>query len=411
MEIISQFTGLRIKFYHMHMISLFSVILGIFMLSSFKALAQEGVHTRIHHHYVSNRAMGMGDAFVANADDYTALFYNPAGLARRDSGQVNLSIEAGGSPKMVDFFKDAAKVDEDTKGASDAVQFAAYSEFLKQYYGKPMLVRTGLLEAIWARPGWAVGFIPVDLTIEYQVHNQAAPSLNLRAYADTTLAYGYGDDIRGVLPGRLSWGTTVKFINRGYANKQVNALDYVADSKTLKQEDLREGYTVDFDLGLLYTPVVATEGFWSVFQLAKPTFGAVVRNVADYGFGSSLKLINKTKADAPEKLHRVFDVGAKFEYPSLWIFSGRGEIDFRDFAHPNFSWRRSMHIGFEFDWTVASWWKGHYRVGLNQGYITGGVSAQLYIFNLDFTTFAEDVGSYDTPKQNRIYMAKLNLDL
>jgi len=251
----------------------------------------------------------------------------------------------------------------------------------------------------------------MDLTLEYQVHNQAAPALNVRAYADTTLAYGYGNDIHGLLPGRLSWGATAKFINRGYANKQVNALDFVADSKSFKKEDLRDGYTVDFDLGVLYTPVVATEGIMSVFQLAKPTLGAVVRNVADYGFKQSFKIFNKTQVDPPEKLNRVLDLGAKFEYPSFWIFSGRGELDVRDIAHPNFTWRRALHAGLEFDWTVSSWWKGNYRVGVNQGYFTAGVSALLFIFNLDVVTFAEDVGTYNSPKENRIYMAKFNLDI
>jgi hypothetical protein len=35
----------------------------------------------------------MGDAFVAVANDYNALFYNPAGLARLESGEVNLSMD------------------------------------------------------------------------------------------------------------------------------------------------------------------------------------------------------------------------------------------------------------------------------------------------------------------------------
>lgn len=410
MEIISQIMCLRIKFYIMRISSWLPAIVLLIFCFSKESLAQEGVHTRIHHHYISNRAAGMGDAFIANANDYSALFYNPAALARREMGQINLSIEANATPAFLDFYKDLDDLQK-TSFASDSEKYSAYSTFLQKYYGKPFMVRTGLLEAIWARPGWAVGFIPVDLTIEYQVHNQAAPSLNLRAYADTTLAYGYGADIKDLIPGRLSWGTTLKFINRGYANKQVNALDFVADSKSLKTEDLRDGYTVDADIGLLYTPLVATEGIFSVFQLAKPTFGFVARNIADYGFKQSFHLFNKEQVDAPEKLNRVFDVGMKYEYPTFWIFNGRGELDIRDIGHPNFTWRRSFHLGFEFDWTVSSWWKGSYRLGVNQGYPTAGLSALLFFFNLDFATYAEDVGSFDHPKENRIYMLKLNMDI
>lgn len=41
---------------------------------------------------VGGRAMGMGGAFTAVADDYTALYYNPAGLAQMRSIELNLGI-------------------------------------------------------------------------------------------------------------------------------------------------------------------------------------------------------------------------------------------------------------------------------------------------------------------------------
>ncbi|MEZ0391751.1 MAG: hypothetical protein ACAH59_06020 [Pseudobdellovibrionaceae bacterium] len=378
-----------------------------FSISSF---AQEGIHTSIHHHYQSSRALGMGDAFVATANDYTALFYNPAGLARRDTGQINLSIELGGGVDTYKFYEDMSEV-EKAEYANDSEKMQAYSEFLNEYYGKPLNFRVKAFEAIWARPGWAIGFVPMDFSFEGQIHNQGTPALDVRAFADTTLAYGYGSDIKGVTSGRLSWGTTAKFINRGYINREVNAVDLVADPKTVKKEDARDGYTVDFDLGALYSPKIPTEGIFSIFQLAKPTFGAVVRNIIDSGFKNSFKIINKDQTvEPPEKLNRVLDVGAKFEYPEIWIFGGRGEVDFRDIGHPNFNWRRAFHLGFEFDWTVTSWWKGHYRFGVNQGYPTLGASALLFFFNLDVVTYGEDVGTYYNPKENRVWMAKLNLD-
>ncbi|MGZ5278562.1 MAG: hypothetical protein ACXWC9_01385 [Pseudobdellovibrionaceae bacterium] len=386
----------------------FSIILVSGLLTSV-CWAQEGVQTSIHHHYQSTRALGMGDAFVATADDYTALFYNPAGLARLKHGQLSMSMEFGGGLDVQKFYKEIGEIDKITY-ANDGEKQLAYAQLLNTYYGKTLGFRVKAFEAIWARPGWAIGIVPLDFTFDAQVHNQGTPALDVRAFADTTIAYGYADDLHGVVPGRLSWGTTVKMINRGYINREVNSLSLVADSSTLRKEDARDGYTVDFDLGTLYTPRIPTEGFFSLFQLAKPTFGAVVRNIADYGFGNSFKLINKEKVDAPEKLNRVLDLGAKFEYPELWIFGGRGEIDIRDIGHPNFTWRRSFHLGFEFDWTVTTWWKGQYRIGVNQGYPSLGLSALLFIFNLDLATYGEEVGTFHNPKENRIYMAKMSLD-
>jgi hypothetical protein len=388
---------------------MFKVIVLLFSLLSGPSFAQEGVQTAIHHHWQSTRALGMGNAFIATADDYAALFYNPAGLARRTNGHLNMSMEFGGSLNIQKFYGDLDSVSKATY-ANDGEKNTAYIELLNKYYGKNLGFRVKAFEGIWVRPGWGIGIVPIDFTMDLQVHNQGTPALDIRTYADTTIAYGYGADASGILPGRFSWGLTTKFVNRVYANRELNTLSLIADSSTVRKEDAREGYTVDADVGILYSPPIPEEGLFSLFKLAKPTFGAVVRNVADYGFKSSLKLVNKEKTDAPEKLHRVFDLGAKFEYPDLWIFGGRGEVNFRDIGHPNFTTRRSFHLGFEFDWTVASWWKGAYRVGVNQGYPTFGLSALFLVFNLDFVTYGEEVGTFSTPKENRVYMAKLNLD-
>ncbi len=45
--------------------------------------------------YLSERALGMGDAFVALSDDYSGLYYNPAGLAR-----LNSPLDAGMAMKF-----------------------------------------------------------------------------------------------------------------------------------------------------------------------------------------------------------------------------------------------------------------------------------------------------------------------
>ncbi|MEA3466103.1 MAG: outer membrane protein transport protein [Thermodesulfobacteriota bacterium] len=38
------------------------------------------------------KAMGMANAFVAQADDPSAIFYNPAGIAFQDGTQVSLGV-------------------------------------------------------------------------------------------------------------------------------------------------------------------------------------------------------------------------------------------------------------------------------------------------------------------------------
>lgn len=387
---------------------IFAVYMLVISTSSF---ANEGVHTRIHNQYQSLRALGMGNAYTAVASDYAGLMYNPASLARRDSGQINMSLQAGFSTKFMDFSQDADKASKDADAAAtDTDKFNIYSDFLTKYLGESFMLRMNLFEGFWVRPNWGVAVIPLDFTLEYKIHNQLAPALNTRAIVDTTIAYGYGKDLKGLVPGRLSWGVTGKFINRGYANKQIGALDLASGAEVFRDEDLRDGYTVDADLGLLYTPEISSTGLLAPLSLAKPTFSLVLRNVLDMGFEQSFNLFNETEVEAPEKLHRTLDVGSKFEFPSLWIFGGRFAFDVKNIMHPNFSMRRGLHAGAEFDWTVSSWWKGHYRAGLNQGYPTLGVSALLFVFNLDLAMYGEDVGTFNNPQQNRVVAFKASMD-
>lgn len=388
------------------------MFISTFLLCALQSFAQndsEGTHTRIHHPYQSIRAMGMGNAFVAVTDDYSSLFYNPAALGLRSDGEINLSLQAGAALGFAEIQREVigAKIE-----GTESEKFTQYEELLQKFYGKPFQLRLGLLEAVWVRPGWGVGILPAEFTFEGKFHNQVGPALNVRAYLDSTFAYGYGNQLKGLPYGRWHWGVTGKFVNRGYINKQVSALDLAADSKVLKDSDARDGYTVDADLGLLYSPFVPAEGFWSVFQLAKPTFGFVLRNAVETGFKQSFKLLNKdqTTVNPPEKLYRVIDVGAKFEYPQLWIFGGRGAIDFKDIMHPAYSLKKSLNIGFEFDWTLANWWRGAYRVGMSQGYLSAGISAKFLLFNMDLATYSEEVGTQANPKENRMLMTRLSMN-
>ena len=385
-----------------------NILAAFVLLMGFTANAGDGVEYRIHHHYQSPRALGMGDAFVAVADDYAALFYNPAGLARREDGQINMSMEFAGAKSFFDFADGVTKA-SDTQGTDSEKQEAMF-DFLDSQYGKHFGLRTELFSGIWVRPNWGIGIIPLDFSLNMDVHNLVGPAVNITAYSDTTIAYGYGKDVKWIAGGRNSAGITVKAIHRGYTSKSVAAFELVENSEVFQPDDLKEGLTVDADFGFLYTPELPSEGFFSLLKLAKPTFGLVARNLLDLGFTQDLNLYNKEDTGSPPKMGRVLDIGTKWEYPELWIFGGRGTMDIRDIGHKNFNLRKGFHLGFEFDWTVASWWKGQYRVGINQGFLTAGFSALFAFFNLDLVTYSEDVGTFSTPKENRMYMAKFNMD-
>ncbi|HWU43948.1 MAG TPA: hypothetical protein VN132_10940, partial [Bdellovibrio sp.] len=231
---------------------------GILILSGLSSLffgnmaEADSVSTTIHHLYQSPRALGMGDAFVAVADDYTAMFYNPAGLARREDGEVNLSVSVAGTPGAKDFYDEYKKIDD--SGASDQTKTTDYLNLIQKHYGDVYSARITPVEGVWVRPKWGVAFIPADVSIETAMHQQLGPTMNTTVYADTTLALSYADDLNWFDYGRFSMGITGKFVNRGFFSKPLSAVDLASSSQIVRREDLLEGYTVDADIGMLWTP-------------------------------------------------------------------------------------------------------------------------------------------------------------
>lgn len=355
---------------------------------------------RIYQQYQSVRAMGMGNAFTAVSDDYACLFYNPAGLARIEEGQLNLSIGASIDTKFPGFYSDLNKA----SSSNNAQQIA---DFLSGNFGNAYSARASLLHAVWVRPHWGIALLPVELNLDMSIHQTGGAAVDLIAHQDTTLAYGRGWDVWWFgKDQRMSLGVVGKAIYRGYFNKALLASDLALDSNILSGKDANEGFTADADFGLLWTPTITKSSWW---RFAKPSVGIVLRNIADYGFKTNFHLIDKNSGEA-DKLGRRLDIGTKVDLPDWWIWRTRLAADMKDIGHENFTFKKGSHIGAEFLWKVKSWWQGGWRVGLNQGYFTAGLTATLGVFTLDLVTYGDELGPSDAPKSIRNYGLKASLD-
>jgi hypothetical protein len=375
----------------------------VIFLSFGSEVQAKQIWSRIHRWYQSPRALAMGDAFTAVSDDYSALFYNPAGLSRIKNTQVNLSLDVGVTSSFSAFADQLKKINAITDPAQKT---NASVQLLQENFGNIYGGRFGLFHGAIASEGWGFAILPADATIELAIQNQAFPTLAVRAIADSTIAYGYGARVMSDdLGGKLDWGITGKAIHRAYLNETLNAIDLALDSNFLDGHGMSQGYLLDADIGFLYSPYLSGDGLSRLLYWARPTFGFVLRNVLGGRFQST-----SSSNDRPESMYPVVDIGTRWEYPEFWIFGGRGVMDFRNIGHPQYSFKKGFHLGFEFDWRVASWWKGQYRVGLSQGYLTAGLSALLGIWRLDLVTYGEEAGTENYPKESRIYMARFNLD-
>ncbi len=380
---------------------LFTSLVSVFVSMPVWAQQVKSLDFTIHQEYTSTRALGMGNAFAAVADDHSAIFYNPAALAFRKDGQLRMFLRGGATPESIKLFDEiekAGKVPEADKPQS-------YSDLITSHYGDHFYYRIPTIGAVWARPGWGIALLPADLSLDASVHRQVGPMLNLNAYLDTTLAIAYAHKL-GWFGKRhqLSWGTTVKSIHRVHIGEAVSAGQLAQGQDILDMAHGNEGLTVDLDLALFWKP--PANGF---LRHMAPSFALVGRNLVDYGFKQNFHFIDPASGEPP-KLQRRFDLGSKFDLPKLWVFDPHFAFDIRDIGHENWTPQKGTHAGFELYWKMFNWWKGHWSAGINQMYWTAGFGARFAFFQLDLATFGEEVGTTSAPQESRRYMLELALD-
>lgn len=366
----------------------------IILLASINCWAQAPDFT-IHQEYTSTRALGMGNAFIATVDDHSALFYNPAALARRKDSQLRLFVRGGLDKDVLDFY-------DDIDGAKDDQN--KMDQVLKEHYGEHMYFRVPTIGAMYVGEKWGIAFIPMDFSVDLALNQSVGPSVFANAYMDSTLAFGRGQNWRvPFLKNKLQFGWTGKFIHRMHYSDVVQSARLAIGEDLVDFDKSTEGYTVDGDIGFLYD-IKRKSSSW--FQ---PTIAFVVHNVFDYGFPWNFKIKNEDPGEPP-KLQRRFDIGTKFDLPDFWVFDPHFEIDMRDIGHRNWSYLKGLHIGTELYWKMFNWWKGHWSLGLNQGYYTAGFGARLGIFQLDIATWGEEVGTSKARTESRRYIAEMSLD-
>ncbi len=359
------------------------------------SLAAETMFYGTHQQYISTRYMGMGNAGIAMANDTSTMFYNPAGLPKLDNREIELFIRGGVNPDILDFADD---IDKAGKSAT------AIANTIAANYGESYSFRAPSLGFLWAREDWSLAVIATDPSIDIALHEALGPAVHLYSVQDTTIAFAKGWNIHNIEFGRLDVGVTAKAIYRAQVDKIVDVAT-IQNDDALDDDIAEEGLTADFDLGLMWQ-APKMDGTWGFLN---PSLGLVVRNVLDIGYFTNFELIADQDNGEPEKLHRVVDVGTAFNLPKFSVFTPKFAFDVRDILHPNWTINKGIHAGLEFNWEMASWWKGGWRIGMNQMYWTAGFSGQILWFKLDLATFGRELGTESQKVEDRVYMFTTSL--
>lgn len=221
---------------------------GISMIST-SAFAQNSINSKVYNYYQSQRAMGMGNAFSAAADDYSAMMYNPAQLAYRKDGEIQWNVISAGISKDTLPLADDMQKASDTQG-TDNDKANAVSSVLEKYYGKPVGIKISPTEFFWVRPNWGFSLIVADISAEIAIQKQVGPSLDINLIKNTSFNYGrswaMGPD--------MALGALAKANHRNQFSGSYSALDLALDSKIIDFKNSKEGINFDLDVGFTWKP-------------------------------------------------------------------------------------------------------------------------------------------------------------
>lgn len=311
------------------------------------------------------RPLAMGNAFVAVADDFNALYYNPAGLARIKEWQMEIVNPKFDISTNTYFLAKRIK----SKGKMETSDLI---DTMKDEAGKPNHIGFGLTPYFITK-GWGFG-LGMDNFVSFLTHNgdvEVETDAAAKVLIPISIAKNY-------LSNRLSIGFTIK-PTAIVAFDQDISMDTISliskDSNNQNNQKFSDflisGLGVGLDLGMLFTPT--TEGI-------EPTFGM---SISDFGGTRLRKLLSDgTKA---RTVQPSVNTGISFKPVKTDNHYLLVAID----AHSiNQNTHFSHKMGYGLEYGVGSRLK--LEAGLYHGYPTAGLQLDLTILKIRLATYAED---------------------
>ncbi|HBU69829.1 MAG TPA: hypothetical protein DEE98_05535 [Elusimicrobia bacterium] len=347
------------------------------------------------------RTLGMGGAFVGIADDQNAVFYNPAGLTQRTGSQLTIfELPIGISEDIFNFYSyyqdNADKLrDFDTLGFEDKSKIITdISGKITKY--KPRL-RLGFPNTSYlSGPGflsWGLGlFTQADLGFQLN-SGILIPNISFWGTVDVIgavpLAHRF-DELPYNVPGKISVGATLKYINRARISEFNKSILEFENFDPLLQ--MGNGYGLD--LGTLYQP----DSRWNV-GFSVTDFGGTAINFARIESTKS----GEVKPASVGIIYPRWNIGTAYIPSKFYYWPGKSintkdrlvlSADIDDIFNteePLFdaTFFKKLHLGAEIKWAIFA-----LRGGFNSGYPTMGFGINLYLLQLDYAFWGDELGRY-----------------
>lgn len=337
------------------------------------------------------RPLAMGNAYVAIADDYQALFYNPAGLARLKSWDG-------------EFFNPALQISSATTGLiQEAQQVLGKTstnkmiETIENNTGKNQFVSVSLTpHLIFPNFGFALG---TSLENGFTWHRSISVDINTSLDIIAPIAFAFN-----FLDNKLSVGVTTKLRAQAAVIDRFNADDISAFSKVKKNDNeegeagptlsdyIQTGVGVGADFGILFTPS----------EVLSPTIGISVTDVGGTALQEleQLKDYSSTSPMIPPSVNLGFSM-KPLQIDRLYLTTA---VDLHS-INQGYAFNKKLHAGLELGY--GSWAK--IQTGLHQGYLSAGLVLDIGIFNIKFATYSVELSNYAGYREQRRYVAQIKL--
>jgi hypothetical protein len=381
--------------------------------------------------YKSQRAIGMGGAYVAIGGKVDTLFYNPAGLsmmpednwefsiatsllaipvAAASSGGEGPSDAAAGFIAALVLINSEAEFNTNVRGfiadLSDALdeddedeQLRLVNAVIKEYVGKNMHIRVGHKLLTMGRNGEKIGFgltaygnADIDLKTHQGFGSGGMIGINGDILGGPTVGMSYK------LRDDLFVGGALKYYGRANIDYDLTVraiVDEDADIDEEIEDSAGYGGAIGADMGVIYSGLSDREWYY-------PTLGLSFMNMGmDFGDAGEMPMtvnfgLSAGKENPDQSYFKHFIVG--FDYVDL--FKGYEEDD--DIG-------KRMRFGGELGLFENKYIGMNVRTGLYQGYTTFGTDLRLTIVTLAYTTYAEEIGAYAGQEKDRRHILSLNV--
>lgn len=199
---------------------------------------------------------------------------------------------------------------------------------------------------------------------------------------------------------RLSVGINAHAEVRVNSKSSYSLQQYFAGEKVADVIKGGNGIGFDFDLGTTFKP------HWTLGDF-KCELGFAINNILGGQYKNISHPIASWQGD-PFQSHRAFNFGVSALHDHFWFFSSiLLAIEMTDIGNNiNGSIYKNLHLGSEFKWKALA-----ARLGVSQGYLTAGFGVDLWLFQVNVATYAEELGLNPGVMEDRRYAAQIGFQI